>query len=219
MRLRIRLWRADRTPVRGIQTRVWPDADGIAASEPAAAMRETARAHIDIGEAAFGDDTTNFADEEPVPPAPASPPRRSPAPGTTLALRRPQAVATRRATSTRPPIRVNARPAAPAPQTYAPMYAPPCPTCAAATTTTALLQSRIAELSAMLGTASTAVRDSQRAAQEAEHTARSRGRRLKEAEAEIVRLRAEEKRLDAQVTDLYNGLVHVNNNLLPDLDD
>ena len=216
VRLRVRLWRADRTPVRGIQTRVWPDVEDVALS--AAASGDRASTSVDRGGPPFGDDTTDLDDREPVPSAPTSPPRRHPAPDTTLALRRPQPAVIRPATSTRPSIRVQARPAAPAPQTSAPMYAPPCPTCAASTTTTALLQSRIAELSAMLGTASTAVRDAQRAAQEAEQTARSRGRRLMEAEAEARDLRAAEKRLDAQVADLYNGLVQVNN-YLPDLDD
>lgn len=218
VRLRIRLWRSDRTSVRGIQTRVWPDADDVAVSDPPPAPSGTGRAAPDHGGSAFGDDTTDFDDEEPGASAHALPPRRHPAPGTTLALRRPQPMATRPATSTRPPIRVQSGHATVASPTYSPVYSPLCPPCAAATTTTALLQSRIAELSAMLAAASTTVRDAQRAAHEAEQTARSRGRRLKEAEAEIARLRAEEKRLDAQVADLYNGLVQVNNNL-PDLDD
>lgn len=181
-RLRIRLWRPDRTPVRGIQTRAWP-----APAELSDAVEKPYQA-----------ETTAEIDEVPPPRSIAVRPPATPVRSVAAASR----VATR--------IEARPRPTQPAPA--------PCLTCAATTTTVALLQSRIAELSAMLAAASTAVRDAQRAAQDAEQTARSRGRRLKEAEVEIARLRAEEKRLDAQVVDLYNGLVQVGNTL-PNLDD
>lgn len=305
-RLRVRLWRADRTMVRSVQTRVWPDAgEFIAAFDPGTIATSSGGSnHGDANRVAEvhdrpgmnhswcpngeaighgsdeSPDETDEQDEEGdeqvlrdenendendpenawknaengnqgrvardhrddrlvarSPPgrlATTKPaPRRTAPPTTTLTVRRAAPVATRPAnatrpqTSTRPPVRVQARHAHVAPRQYAPMYAPPCPTCTAATTTTALLQSRVSELSAMLAAASTAVRDATRRAEDAELAARSRGRRAKDAEAEVARLRAqntelsqevrrlriEEKRLDAQVADFYNGVVDQRNSM------
>lgn len=329
-RLRVRLWRCDRTPVRSVQTRVWPDADDIWVPEtpPPNPTNDRGSRHQgwNHGDAPFGhasdesedgtddqndegadesegesndvededesedesndvededeaenetndedededesDDETSDQDEEtdddendpenssnnannghqghakharqtgthvprspPGRPSTSKPaPRRTAPPTTTLTVRRPAPVATRPQTSTRPPIRVQTRHAHVAGPQYAPLYAPPCPTCAAATTTTALLQSRISELSAMLGTASTAVREATRRAEQAEQAARSRGQRAKDAEAEVTRLRTqnaelsqevrrlriEEKRLDAQVAEYHNGVIDLRNSM------
>lgn len=253
VRLRVRLWRSDRTPIRSVQTRVWPVEDGEPERSDAG---EAASSANDVGDPEFDPSDDDGSEGDPAPtesvaaprsnanrtrrdpssptrnvrPDPAAPAQK---PGTALTLRRPAHLTVRSRQSAPPTSRPVAHHAQPRPAaTFAPMYAPPCPTCAAATTTTALLQSRISELSSMLGAAQSAVRDSRRDAEQAQDSARSRGRRAKEAEAEVARLRtqnadltqevrrlrAEEKRLDAQVTDLYNGLVHVNNNLV-DLDD
>lgn len=226
VRLRVRLWRSDRTPIRSVQTRVWPIEDDKPEFSAAA---ESESSVSDVGDPTFdpSDDDSNEGDSAPIPsggaprsiarPAPTAPAQK---PGTALTLRRPAHLTVRSRQAALPPSRpaahhVQPRPAA----TFAPMYAPPCPTCAAATTTTALLQSRISELSSMLGAAQSAVRDSRRDAEQAQDSARSRGRRAKEAETEVARLRtqnadltqevrrlrAEEKRLDAQVAELYNG--------------
>lgn len=191
-KLRIRLWRADRSPVRGVTTRVWAD-DGGAAAE-----RETALV-LHGGEITGDQAVEGTAADSPLALMSGSPRQAS-------LDRRPQPVATRMPSATRRPVRFQAQ-AAPAP-----VYAAPCPTCAAATTTTALLQSRIAELSAMLGTASNTVRDARRDATEAEKLATSRGQRAKEAEAEVARVRAENaellganRSLRREVKDLNEG--------------
>lgn len=321
-RLRVRLWRSDRTMVRSVQTRVWPDADEVWVPEtpPPNPTNNRGSRHqgwnhgdqpLDNGsdESDDGtddqndegadesedesndvededetenetndedededesDDETSDQDEEtddesgdgdgnhptntwtntdnsnishpkharqtgthaprspPVRPSTSKPaPHRTAPPPTTLTVRRAAPVATRPQTSTRPPIRVQARHGHVAAPQYSPMYAPPCPTCAAATTTTALLHSRTSELSAMLGTASTAVRDATRRAEQAEQAARSRGQRAKEAEYEVTRLRTqnaelsqevrrlriEEKRLDAQVAEYHNGVIDLRNSM------
>ncbi len=244
VRLRVRLWRSDRTPIRSVQTRVWPIED----DEPEfSGGAESESSVSDVGDPEFvpSDDDGDPAPAPSVapsgvkdsrarrdqsPPTRNAPPDPAPArqPGTALTLRRSAHLTVRSRQSAPPSSRPVAHHAQPRPAaTFAPMYAPPCPTCAAATTTIALLQSRISELSSMLGAAQSAVRDSRRDAEQAQESARSRGRRAKEAEAEVARLRtqnadltqevrrlrAEEKRLDAQVTDLYNGAVHLRNTL------
>lgn len=119
IRLRIRLWNTDRTPVRGITTRVWPDADAPA------------------------EETSGWKDDD-------ADEAVSAAPSKQLVVRRPGTL------TKAPPHNVPLR----RQRTVAtPTYTAPCPTCAAASTTVALLQSRIAELSPLLGTAQTAVRD------------------------------------------------------------
>ncbi len=159
-RMRIRLWRPDPTPIRGIQTRAWPDA-------------------ADAGDAHGEDDdpepTTEIDDEPPsraIAVRPSAPVDRSTAPATHVPARpqaRPRPVESERLVLTAPA---------------------PCPTCSSTTTTVALLQSRIAELSAVLGAAQTAVRDARRDAETAQQSARSRGRRAQQAEAEVARLRS-----------------------------
>jgi hypothetical protein len=155
VRLRIRLWNADRTPVRGITTRVWPDANAPAEETPGWKDHD--------------------ADEA-----------VSAAPSKELVLRRPATI------TKAPPHNVPVRRER---AVATPTYGAPCPTCASASTTVALLQSRIAELSAMLGTAQTTVRDARRDADEAKEASRSRGRRAKEADTEATRLRAENAEL------------------------
>ena len=157
-RLRIRLWRPDRTPVRGIQTRAWPDAADAPAEDDEP------------------EPTTEIDDEPPalsIAVRPSALVARSTAPATRVAAR----------FQARPRPVVSERPVLAAPA--------PCPTCASTTTTVALLQSRIAELSALLGTAQTAVRDARREAEAAQQAARSRGRRAQQAEADVARLRSE----------------------------
>ncbi|MDP2312852.1 MAG: hypothetical protein Q8P41_08100 [Pseudomonadota bacterium] len=156
VRLRIRLWNADRTPVRGITTRVWPDAE--APADEGAPDRKD-------------DDTDEGVDA-----------RRS----SGLVVRRPATIT--KALPHSVPVRRERAVATPT-------YASPCPTCASASTTVALLQSRISELSAMLGTAQTAVRDARRDAEDAQKSSLTRGRRAKDAEAELSRLRAENAEL------------------------
>lgn len=245
VRLRVRLWRTDRTPIRSVQTRVWPVEDE--APEPFDATEAESSAS-DVGDPGFDAPDDDGIDSDPAPARslvvhrgeanPAAARAANPAarqrpnepraaagqPGTAMTLRRPGHMTVRsRSSAPSSSQRVHARPVA----SFSPIYAPPCPTCAAATTTTALLQSRISELSSMLGAAQSAVRDSRHDAEQAQESARSRGRRAKEAEAEVARLRtqnadltqevrrlrAEEKRLDAQVADFYNSAVHIRNTL------
>lgn len=249
VRLRVRLWRSDRTPIRSVQTRVWPVEDET--PDFSGATDVEADVSDDAHDTEFNpsDDDGDHRDPATTPPTagrrsnpngarrnpnpptghrsdePADPPKK---PGTALTLRRPAHLTVRSRQSAPPTSRPVAHHAQPRPAApFAPMYAPPCPTCAAATTTTALLQSRISELSSMLGAAQSAVRDSRRDAEQAQESARARGRRAKEAEAEVARLRSqntdltqevrrlrtEEKRLDAQVADFYNSAVHIRNTL------
>lgn len=164
-RLRIRLWRPDRTPIRGIQTRAWPDA-ADAADGPA--------------EDDEAEPTTEIDDE---------PPARS------ITVRQPALLARPGAPASPVAARFQARPRPVVSERPVPAAPAHCPTCASTSTTVALLQSRISELSALLGTAQTAVRDARRDAETAQQAARSRGRRAQQAEAEVARLRSENAEL------------------------
>jgi hypothetical protein len=164
-RLRIRLWRPDRTPVRGIQTRAWPDATDAA---DAPMEDDEAEATIEI-------------DDEP--------------PSRSIAVRPSAPVTRSTATAARVAARFQSRPRAVLSERPIPAVPVPCPTCASTSTTVALLHSRIAELSALLGSAQTAVRDARRDAETAQQAARSRGRCAQQAEAEVARLRSENAEL------------------------
>lgn len=148
-----------------VAARAWPDATDAA----------DAPAEDDEAES-----TTETDDE---------PPARS------ITVRPPTSLARPGAPATRVAARFQARPRPVVSERPIPAAPVPCPTCASTSTTVALLQSRVAELSALLGTAQTAVRDARRDAENAQQAARSRGRRAQQAEAEVARLRSDNAEL------------------------